>query len=71
MRVGWLITKLPKDSGERELYWHNGGTGRFSSFVGFIKQPKIAVVVLANGGPSLGSFGAVDAVGVAMPYSRR
>ncbi len=64
MGLGWLITKLPKDSGERELYWHNGGTGGFSSFVGFIKEPKIAVVVLANGGPSLGSLGAVDAVGL-------
>ena len=61
---GWLITKLPEDSGERELYWHNGGTGGFSSFVGFVKEPRIAVVVLASGGPSVGSFGAIDAVAI-------
>jgi CubicO group peptidase (beta-lactamase class C family) len=28
--------------------WHNGGTGGFSTFCGFIKEKNIAVVMLAN-----------------------
>lgn len=33
-----------------ELVWHNGRTGGFSSFCGFIKSKDAAVVVLANSG---------------------
>jgi CubicO group peptidase (beta-lactamase class C family) len=30
------------------ITWHNGGTGGFSTFCGFIKEKNIAVVILAN-----------------------
>ena len=65
MRIGlaWLVKKLPKEDGAVDLYWHNGGTAGYSSFLGFNKAKKTAVVVLSNTGPSLGSFGAVDTVG--------
>ncbi len=32
----------------REIIWHNGGTGGFHSFVGFDKNKRIGVVVLSN-----------------------
>jgi D-alanyl-D-alanine-carboxypeptidase/D-alanyl-D-alanine-endopeptidase len=63
MSLGWIVKKLPKQEGEFDLYWHNGGTAGYSSFVGFIRERKTAVVVLTNTGPSMGSFGAVDSVG--------
>lgn len=66
LRIGlaWLVKKLPEREGGTDLVWHNGGTAGYSSFVGFIKAKKTAVVVLSNTGPSLGSFGVVDSVGV-------
>ncbi len=66
LRIGlaWLVNKLPKEDGELDLIWHNGGTAGFSSFVGFVKARKTGVVVLTNTGPGLGSMGAVDTVGI-------
>ncbi len=34
--------------GERQLYWHNGGTGGFSSFAGFSPATKEGWIVLSN-----------------------
>jgi D-alanyl-D-alanine-carboxypeptidase/D-alanyl-D-alanine-endopeptidase len=42
--LGWHISPVNSD----ELYWHNGGTGGFSSFTGFIKNRKLGIVVLTN-----------------------
>lgn len=44
MGLGWLITKI----GEDEMIWHNGGTGGYTSFVGFLLKAKAGVVVLSN-----------------------
>ncbi len=42
--LGWhILTRF----GAR-LVWHNGGTGGYRSFAGFVPEKKIAVVVLAN-----------------------
>lgn len=41
----WVIYKT-KDN--NSLIWHNGGTGGFTSFCGFIKEKKYGVVVLNN-----------------------
>jgi CubicO group peptidase (beta-lactamase class C family) len=63
--LGWLIRKPTKpEQVQRELIWHNGGTAGYSSFVGFVKETKTAVVVLANTGPSLGVPGAADLIGM-------
>lgn len=35
------------DGGE-PIIWHNGATGGFSSFAGFVREARIAVVLLAN-----------------------
>jgi D-alanyl-D-alanine-carboxypeptidase/D-alanyl-D-alanine-endopeptidase len=42
--LGWLIES---DSGDT-LYWHNGGTGGFTSFIGFYKDAGVGVIVLAS-----------------------
>ncbi|MGC5381583.1 serine hydrolase domain-containing protein [Micromonospora sp. DT68] len=41
---GWFTTR----HGDREIVWHNGGTGGFRSYVGFERATGRAVVVLAN-----------------------
>ncbi len=53
--LGWLIMKLPKT--DQEVIWHNGGTGGYRSFVGFVKASKTAVVVLDNSDASVDSIG--------------
>ncbi len=42
--LGWFVL----DHGERQLVWHNGGTGGFSSFIGFDRASKAGAVVLSN-----------------------
>jgi len=46
MSVGlaWHI----RDSGQTRIVWHNGGTGGYRAFCGFIKEQEIGVVVLSN-----------------------
>jgi CubicO group peptidase (beta-lactamase class C family) len=42
--LGWHI----RDNGKTQIVWHNGGTGGYRAFCGFIKAKKIGVVVLSN-----------------------
>lgn len=42
--LGWHI----RDNGRTQIVWHNGGTGGYRTFCGFIKDQKIGVVVLSN-----------------------
>jgi serine-type D-Ala-D-Ala carboxypeptidase/endopeptidase len=42
--LGWHVST----QGGRELAWHNGGTGGYSSFIGFCPQTRVGIVVLAN-----------------------
>lgn len=42
--LGWHI----RDNGKTQIIWHNGGTGGYRSFCGFIKDKKVGVVVLSN-----------------------
>lgn len=46
MSVGlaWHI----RDNGQTRIVWHNGGTGGYRAFCGFIKEQEIGVVVLSN-----------------------
>ncbi len=46
-------------AGDRDIVWHNGGTGGFSSFIGLDKTRGTAIVVLSNSSPS-----AVDDIGL-------
>lgn len=46
-----------------EAVWHDGGTGGFSSLVGFIPEREAGIVILINRGPSLvGALLGVDRV---------
>jgi hypothetical protein len=51
--LGWITMKI----GEMEIIWHNGGTGGYRSFAGFVKGGNKGVVVLSN------STGSVDDIG--------
>ncbi|NBB87651.1 MAG: serine hydrolase, partial [Bacteroidetes bacterium] len=53
---GWHITPRAGQS----IVWHNGGTGGFSSFVGFNRATKQGIVVLVSVG---GAGGQVTANG--------
>lgn len=45
LTLSWHVSEGPDGS---RLYWHNGGTGGFRSFVGVTPKTGRAVVVLAN-----------------------
>jgi hypothetical protein len=45
MGLGWWLLK-----NSNSVCWHGGGTGCFSSFLGWDKDRKVAAVVLANYG---------------------
>jgi serine-type D-Ala-D-Ala carboxypeptidase/endopeptidase len=44
--VAWMISKLNRS--QSSIYWHNGMTGGYQSFVGFVKENHTGVVVLSN-----------------------
>jgi D-alanyl-D-alanine-carboxypeptidase/D-alanyl-D-alanine-endopeptidase len=53
--LGWASLPLRR-SGQRTL-WHNGGTGGFRSFVGFVPGADLGVVVLSNCSRSVDRMG--------------
>ncbi len=53
--LGW--TRLPLLGTDRELLFHNGGTGGFRSFAGFVPATHTAVVVLSNSARSVDALG--------------
>jgi len=44
--LGWITT--PSQNTGEEIVWHNGGTGGYRSFTGFIKNQNVGVIVLNN-----------------------
>ena len=50
--LGWHI----RENGDRPIVWHNGGTGGYRSFAGFIAGER-AVVVLSNSNEGLDDVG--------------
>lgn len=46
MALGWVVTPLPP--ADFNLYWHDGLTGGYNAFAGFVKESKTGVVVLVN-----------------------
>ncbi|MCB9850904.1 MAG: beta-lactamase family protein [Phycisphaerales bacterium] len=51
--LGWHVTETKSGT----VYWHNGGTGGFRSFVGFDRERKRGVVVLSNSKSSVDDIG--------------
>jgi D-alanyl-D-alanine-carboxypeptidase/D-alanyl-D-alanine-endopeptidase len=54
--LGWAGLQVRGDS--RQMLWHNGGTGGFRSFLGFVNESEAGVAVLSNCSRS------VDAIGI-------
>jgi len=50
--LGWMRLDKP-----HRLWWHNGGTGGYRSFAGFIPGKQVAVVVLSNTARSVDLLG--------------
>ena len=46
--LGWMGRRLHARQGGHLQLWHNGGTGGFSSFVGFDPEKSVAVVALSS-----------------------
>lgn len=53
VRLGWMESDWQGNT----LVWHNGGTGGFRSFIGFIPELKRGVIVLSNGAARVGHLG--------------
>ena len=53
--LAWHVNRLGQD-GKRVL-WHNGGTGGFRSWIGFVKETRTGVVILSNSANSVDSLG--------------
>jgi len=53
--LGWL--SLPLGRGRARALWHNGGTGGFRAFAGFVPGAGAAVVVLSNSARSVDALG--------------
>jgi D-alanyl-D-alanine-carboxypeptidase/D-alanyl-D-alanine-endopeptidase len=43
--------------GHHGVLWHNGGTGGFRSFTGFVRETETGVVVLSNCARSVDAIG--------------
>lgn len=52
-RLAWQILSKPA----AEILWHNGGTGGFQSFIGFVPAQKRGIVVLTNSAESVDDIG--------------
>lgn len=50
--------------GGLEIYWHNGGTGGYASFIAFNRAQQIGVVVLTNYGDAMAGRHDVDRIGM-------
>jgi CubicO group peptidase (beta-lactamase class C family) len=44
--LNWIVSRFPEDT----IVWHNGGTGGYRTFLGFIPSKQVGVVVLTNSG---------------------
>jgi CubicO group peptidase (beta-lactamase class C family) len=53
--LGWVALPLP--GRKVDVLWHNGGTGGFRSYVGFVRESGPAVVVLSNSARSVDAIG--------------
>ncbi len=51
--LGWILV----GNGGKEIIWHNGGTGGYRSFAGFVRGGSRGVVVLCNSAASIDDLG--------------
>ena len=55
--LGWQFQSLDSFGRGPRLTWHNGGTGGYVSFLGFVKERDTGVVVLSNSANSVDELG--------------
>lgn len=55
--MNWILDK------KKQIIWHNGGTGGYSSFIGFNKEKQLGLVILSNYQPSFSKNNTVDHIG--------
>lgn len=48
-KTGLALMSWNIDGLDGPMYWHNGGTGGYNSFMGFSKQHQVGVIMLAAG----------------------
>lgn len=53
---GWFISTLNKATNQ-PVVWQNGATGGYRSFVGFVKDTQIGIVILSNSGNGVEEMG--------------
>ena len=51
--LGWHIS----DGSQGDIIWHNGGTGGYSTFAGFVKETGKGVIVMTNSRASVDDIG--------------
>jgi len=59
--LGWQIAE-PVDG--RVVWWHNGGTGGYYSFIAFDRQNHVGVVILSNYGDAFAGDSTIDHMGM-------
>lgn len=60
--LGWQIMEDPFT--ELTIHWHNGGTGGYCSFLGFIQSKEVGVVLLSNYGDAMAGDDSLDTMGM-------
>ncbi|MFG2820505.1 serine hydrolase domain-containing protein [Kitasatospora sp. NPDC048365] len=55
VHLGWMSLRLHPRQGGHRRYWHNGGTGGFTSYLGFDPEHGVGVLALANTARSVDS----------------
>ncbi|RSK26116.1 class A beta-lactamase-related serine hydrolase [Bacillus sp. HMF5848] len=55
--MNWIVNQ------KKDIFWHNGGTAGYSSFVGFSKQKQTGMVILSNYETSFSKKESLDTVG--------
>ncbi len=53
LMLGWQYQSLHAVWHSPRMTWHNGGTGGYASFLGFVKERETGVVVLSNSANSV------------------
>lgn len=43
-----VLAQRPAQKSDSEIVWHNGGTGGYSSFLGFVPDKEVGIVLLMN-----------------------
>ncbi len=57
MKIGLNYIKSETGDTKVEVIWHNGGTGGYRAFAGFVKEAKKGIYIVTNGSDSVDDIG--------------